>query len=570
MIHIDYNESNGRFLIDCPFHKVNVVRALPSRRWEAKKKVWSAPAIRANARAMKEIPDFATAKFTEVAKKAFDKAIAPAEVNRVGSFPAWYKFRTEPWSHQKKALDKVYGLQAFALWMDMRTGKSAVTINLMSAYRMEGKIQAVVIVCPMSIRKNWEDEILNIHCPLPASVHVLDSGKTRPFESWLASDHDFKWLIVAVESLAAGGARVLTEKFIKASGDVAMVVDESSKIKNPTANRSQECVRLGSMTKIRGTLTGTPLAKGPMDIYMQFEFMDPNIIGIGDFYSFRNRYAVMGGYENKEIIGYQNMEELTEIVSPFVYQVRADDAGIKLPDKTKIIRRVQMNPEQKRLYTSIQKMKMAVTNDKSITVQNTLEKAARLQQIAGGVISYEDTSDDTKRKYIIERIPGKNPKIQEIEAITEEVPGSMVIWCLYDMEIDMVCEALRKKYGDGQVVEIHGRVEEQDRHVNVKHKFQGGQARFIVGNAATGGMGLTMSAADTVIYYSNSFNFIDREQSEERPRHFTRSDRPVLYIDLVCEGTVDEVVIQSLAEKKSMSEYVRDSVKEVHRTLGLI
>lgn len=570
VINIDFNPKSGRFVMSSPPWLVNVIRDLPNRRWDSNKQVWLAPAIRANAEVMK-LPKFASiAVYTDSAKEAFDNASKPKVAKRDGSFPAWYKFKTEPWSHQTNALNKLYGLKSFALWADMRTGKSKITIDMATAYHMEGRLDIVVMVCPMSIRRNWEDELLNIHCPIPVSVHVLDSSKPKAFDNWLHDGEKFKWLIVAVESLAAGNAKMYVEKFLLTSTKAAMFVDESSKIKNHQANRSRECVRLGKMAEIKGTLTGTPIAKGPMDIYMQFEFMDPDILGMGDFYSFRNRYAVMGGYDNKEIIGYQNVEELMEIISPFVYQVRSDDAGIKLPPKTKTIRRVKMNPEQSRLYKSIQKLKMASDGDRMVTVQNALEKATRLQQIAGGSISYEnpDATGQTD-KYIVELIPGINPKIAEIESIADEIDGSMIIWCVYDTEISSVSAALRKKYGDDAVVEIHGKIEEDERHINVKHKFQGGHARFIVGNAATGGMGLTMSIADTVIYYSNSFNFIDREQSEERPRHASRSERPVLYIDLICEDTVDEIVMKSLSEKKSLSEYVRDSVGEIHVHLGL-
>lgn len=570
MMQVDYNEKTGRFIITSPPWMVSVIRQLPNRRWDARRRAWTAPAIRANVRTMKTIPAFKEATYSDAAAAAFRQALKPAQAARDGSFPVWYKPRTEPWSHQTEALNKLYGLKTFALWADMRTGKTKIIIDMMAAYHMEGRVDSVVILCPNSVKLNWKDEIEQVHCPIPADVHVLQAGKTREFDRWMQGAGGFRWLIVSVEGFGVSSSSQLVERFLLSSTRAAMIVDESHKIKNPKAKRSEEAVRLARMAEIRGVLTGTPLAKGPMDMYMQFEFLDTNIIGLGDFYSFRNRYAVMGGYEDKQIIGYQNLDELMEIVAPFVYQVKADDAGVKLPEKTYHVRRVTMNAEQRRIYESIRKNKTADTGRGSITVQNALEKAARLQQVCGGIVAHENP-DAVKpsEKYVFHAIKGINPKVGEILDIAEEIDGQMIIWCIYDLEIAMVCAALRQKYGDDQVVEVHGRVTVEDRRHNVNELFNTGRARFLVGNPAVGGTGLTMPAAAAVVYYSNSFNFIDRMQSEERPRHESRHQIPVAIIDIICEDTVDELVLESNRDKKSMSDYVRGNIDRVSKAIGV-
>ena len=147
-------------------------------------------------------------------------------------------------------------------------------------------------------------------------------------------------------------------------------------------------------------------------------------------------------------------------------------------------------------------------------------------------------------------------------AVTEEYDGPTIIWCAYIEEIKLVCDALRKRYGDNQVVELHGSISEDDRDVNVNVLFQGRKARFLVGNAATGGMGLTMSVAEIEIYYSNTFNYIDREQSEERAFGPDKKNGTIV-VDLICINTVDDHIYEALTQKKDVSEYVRSSIDDL-------
>jgi SNF2 family DNA or RNA helicase len=186
----------------------------------------------------------------------------------------------------------------------------------------------------------------------------------------------------------------------------------------------------------------------------------------------------------------------------------------------------------------------------------------RLQEIAGGIITFERNPDlYDAAKFTHNRIAGKNPKVEELLAIAEENDASTIVWCRFIEEIRMVCEALRERYGYDAVVEIHGGISENDRDHNVQNLFQTGKARFLVGNAATGGVGLNMTRAELVVYYSNSFSFTDREQSEDRA-HRIGQTRSVTYIDIIAEGTVDAAVTQALREKKDVSEFVRTSIND--------
>jgi SNF2 family DNA or RNA helicase len=256
------------------------------------------------------------------------------------------------------------------------------------------------------------------------------------------------------------------------------------------------------------------------------------------------------------------MEELIELLSPFVYQVRKSEVLTELPPKIYQTREVTLNDEQKRLYKEISKRNTAVSGDRGITIKTILERMLRLQEICGGVITYErNPTMFDNRKYEHCRIPGANSKVDEVLAIAQDSTGSIIVWCRFLEEIRMVATALREAYGEDSVVEIHGGIEENRRWENVNTKFQMGQARFLVGNAATGGVGLNMTRAETVVYYSNSFSFTDREQSEDRA-HRIGQTKSVTYIDLIVEKSVDRIVYEALKNKRDVSEYVRGAIAQ--------
>lgn len=572
---LDFDEKRGRFEIRCPVWDNQRVRALPNRRWSKAQNCWHAPAIRANVECLQQMyGESPTTEVTQAARDKIDGYLSErGKRARVAAFPSFYGFKRQPRDKQREALEKVYGLHAFALFMDMRTGKTKVFIDLACAMRMEGKVDRAILICPLSLRKNWVREFAK-DAPIPIDAYLLDASKPKEFDRWLEHKHDFKWLLVGVESLAAGRAAELVKRFAVTSTKMLVGVDESSKIKTPNANRSEQAVAIARMCEYRGAMTGTPLTKNPLDLYMQFEFLDPDIIGLGDFYSFRARYAEMGGYENRQVVGYNNLDELVELVSPYTYQVRQHE--VFQHDKTRVVREVPMAAEQKRLYKELKsKSRLGLLgSDLEMVVQNVLEKSLRLQEISGGFVSYLHSEEELlrmrelwgpakklPRTYRVP-VPGPNPKLNDLIEATEEYEGQTIIWCAFKDEIYAIRDALRKKYGDDQVVELHGDVEEAQRDINVYELFQKKVARFIVGNAATGGMGLTMDVAENIFFFSNTYNFVDREQAEERG---TAEGKNTLIVDFICEATIDAVIMASNEEKKDLSEYIRGKIDEARR-----
>lgn len=579
---IDANLS--QFMITCPFWANDQVRNLPNRRWMKAKRVWVAPIIRANVDHVERMISRGGTAVTEAAKNALAtyhaERAASNDANRAG-FPPWYQFKRKPRAHQMEALNKGYERNAFALFMDMQTGKSKTAIDMVAAHRMEGHIQAVLIFTKKTLRGNWVNALAE-DCPIPYSVHLPYTTKAKQFEQWLYTKHDFKIMIVGWESLSAGGMPDMCEKFLLCHHPTAIIGDETTYIMSHDATRSHIAEKYGRMTEFRYALTGTPAAEGPLNLFQQFEFLDPEIIGIGDYYAFRNRYAIMGGYTPKDgpmrgkptaVVGYQNMDELMELIGPYSYQVMKSEA-YDLPPKRYQVREIELTKEQRQVYNVIKKDNILKHGDEVKVVQNTLELLLRLHQVAGGYtvkpreVITADKNGDPKVKIFYDPVeivpPDKNPKIIELLSIVEQAKGKQgLVWAVYSPEIRAIAAEM-KKLGL-RVGELHGGIDEKDRQPMID-AFKRGEYDWIVGNASTGGMGYSMHSAEIAVFYNNTHKIRDRLQAEDRLWGDGQTKSPIL-IDLIADKTVDRTIMRALEVKEDLHEYVRKRIKEVHKML---
>lgn len=594
-VRISYKDN--KFLIKCPVYMNDLLHGVSGKRFNKAGKYWVVPALRRNVEVVSELTKNG-AFITEEGKAGLQEHQERlAEMSkRTGGFPAWYGFKTPPLKHQTVGLNKAYDMRSFAYFMDRGTGKSWMAVNEAAALRMEGKIQGVVVIVKKTLRKNWvgwdkgdapgQREGFIGHSPIPAQFFLPDGGDgaaLRKYASWLGQDHDFPVLIVAMESLSQGGAVKIVKSFLQAYLKVMIIVDESQDIGNHDSIRSKVVHEFGLSGEFNRVLTGSPISTGPMNLYSQFEFLDPNIIGMGDFYAFRNRYAEMGGFPNPKtgkptkIVGYQNLDELFSILAPYVYQVRKSDV-LDLPPKVFERRTIQLTQEQKDLYRKIKRERKYEHDGSEIEIQNTLELALRLHTIAGGFLSSTSavnvgTEDDPKikkqSKWTEIIPPDRNPKLQELISIIRENPDrSFIVWAAYKPEIELITNAIQAAFPEQIVVGLHGGVPDDERE-RVKELFQSKKALCLVGNTQTGGAGHTLTACEIMVYWNNTEKMIDREQSEDRA-HRHGLDHSVLYIDLIAEGTVDETIMESVGEKMDLSEYIRANIQKHSDLLGSI
>jgi SNF2 family DNA or RNA helicase len=461
----------------------------------------------------------------------------------------------------------------------MGIGKTKISLDKMAQHYRDGDIEALVVFCPCSIRFNWVREI-SLHCAVAAESYVLSKLQTkkdtRDFIKFLDKNpSDFKILIVGTESVQTKTSKVLlgVRDFIS-KHKYAVIVDEAHDIKNPKSNRSQNIIDVSKNAEYRLAMTGTPISQGILDLYGIFDFIDSNIIGVGDYWSFRNRYCVMEDIridmfrKAKQIVGYQNIDELLDTIKPFVFEARKKDV-LDLPNKTFMVRKVSLSAEHKSIYNEMQRNRQTSigNNDINITAKNAISAYSALQQIAGGYVSrgtgsYTNSGDEIRE--LVEVVsPNKNPKIVELKKVISEIPDDqqIIIWARYRSEIKAISEALKDYRKDEYENDCAVFIDQTDeKRSKIISEMTDKKTRYFISTQQSGGTGITLTSVAYVIYYSNLFSYRDRAQSEDR-NHRIGQERNVTYIDLVAEGTVDETILGVLKDKKNLADYVMQNLK---------
>jgi len=341
------------------------------------------------------------------------------------------------------------------------------------------------------------------------------------------------------------------------SHNTYMAVDESTTIKNPGAKRTKSIVGLGKYAKYRRILTGSPITKSPLDLYKQCEFLDEYLLDHSSYYTFRTRYAVMrqanfNGRSVEIVVGYKNLGELSDKIKPFSYRVLKDDC-LDLPKKTFMKRIITLTSEQEKVYKQMKEMALAQLNGKLLTTANALSQLMRLHQITCGHFKANDGSTQAI----------KNNRLTELMGVLEEIEGKAVIWAHYQFDVKTIVNSIEQTYGKNSVVTYYGLTPDKERQDNLK-QFQDptSSVRFLVGTPQTGGYGITLTAASTMIYYSNGYDLEKRQQSEARIDRIGQ-ENPMTYIDILCEDTVDERIVKALRKKINIAtEIMGEELKE--------
>jgi len=465
-----------------------------------------------------------------------------------------YKFKMKPYAHQLTALEKSWNRESYAYFMEMGTGKTKVLIDNLAMLYDKGKVNGALIIAPKGVVGTWYNNELPNHLPNHIeNVTVLwQSNITKKQQEKLEILYEIGTalhiLIMNVEAFSTDKGIKFAEKFLSCH-DTLMVVDESTTIKNPAAKRTKNILDLAQNTKYRRIMTGSPVTKNPLDLFSQCYFLDPFHLDHDSYYSFRMRYAVMktaniSGRKIQLVNGFKNLGELSDKLQPFSYRVLKEDC-LDLPDKIFIKRQIKLSSEQLRLYDQMKKEALAVLKGKQSTTVNTLTQLMRLQQITCGHF----TSDDGATQ------PIANNRITELMNVLEETEGKAIIWAHYQYDMTTIIKAVVEKYGQDSIVDYYGLTPQEERQPNIKRFQDDPKCRFIVGTPSTGGYGITLTAANTVIYYSNGYDLEKRLQSEDRA-HRIGQKKSVTYVDLMADDTVDEKIVQALRKKIDIASEV--------------
>ena len=472
-----------------------------------------------------------------------------------------YKFKTKPYAHQLTALEKSWNKENFAYFMEMGTGKTKVLIDNLAMLYDKGKIDGALIIAPKGVVKTWYEQELPTHLPDHIeNVTVLwQPNITKKQQEKLETLYEIGTalhiLVMNVEALSTEKGVKFARKFLVSHRSL-MAIDESTTIKTPSAKRTKNIISLGKHAKYRRIMTGSPITKNPLDLYSQCEFLDPWLLNFQSYYAFRNRYAEMKtmhlrGRSIQVVNAFQNLGELSEKVKAFSYRVLKEDC-LDLPSKNWTKRHITLTADQRKIYDQMKKAAMAVLNGKVTTTMTVLTQLMRLHQITCGHFTADDGSTQI--------IP--NNRITELMNVLEETEGKVIIWANYQRDVNQIIKNVTEKYGEGSIVDYYGLTPQEDRQDNIR-KFQNGpDCRFLIGTPQTGGYGITLTKANTVVYFSNGYDLEKRLQSEDRA-HRIGQKKKVTYVDLIAEGTVDEKIVEALRSKINIaSEVMGEQLKE--------
>ena len=469
-----------------------------------------------------------------------------------------YEYKTKPFKHQAEAIKESWFKEFYALFMEMGTGKSKVAIDNIGMLYERELVNAALIIAPKGVYDNWVKGEIPTHLPDRIQRDVLrwEPKKTKGFgkrvDNFIMEDFiGVKIFVMNIEALSTARGAGTAGRFLVQNPKNIVIVDESTTIKNRKAARTKNLQVLQKYAKYRRILTGSPITKSPMDLFSQCSFLEEKALGYNSYFAFQNRYAIvrqqkMGQRSFQEIVGYRRLDELNEKLVQFSKRILKSEC-LDLPDKLYTKRYVALTDEQKRLYDQMKDMALAMLEDGELaTTTSVLTQIMRLQQISCGHF----TPDVGETRSL------ESNRLDELLNITEELQGKCIIWASYTHDIQRIHSALRDCFGPEAVALYYGDTA-QDMRQETVDRFQDPKdpLRFFVGQPRTGGYGITLTAATTVIYFSNSYDLEIRLQSEDRA-HRIGQKNPVTYIDLVSPDTLDEKILNALKNKVNLAETV--------------
>ena len=469
-----------------------------------------------------------------------------------------FEFKTRPYDHQRKALEDSWAAEYYALFMEMGTGKSKVAIDNIAVLYEAGKIDSAMIVAPKGVYDNWAKGEIETHFPdrIEKKVMLWRAGKSKRYDTNLV---DFitekfdgvKMFVINVEAFSSQKGLDAAKAFLFQNPRNMMIIDESTTIKNRKALRTKNLVALRERALYRRILTGSPITKSPMDLFSQCDFLKDRALGFNSYFAFQARYAqvqrrTMGHRSFQQIVGYQRLEELTNKLDQFSNRVLKEEC-LDLPDKVYVKRVVPLTNEQTNVYNQMKLLALAQMDSGELaTTASVLTQIMRLQQICCGFLQ----PDEGDMREI------KSNRLDELINLSEEVQGKAIIWATYTHDIQRIADALRGRFGPEAVATYYGGTPQEERQ-EIVQRFQNRSdpLRFFVGQPKTGGYGITLTAANTVIYYSNSYDLEIRLQSEDRAHRIGQANK-VTYIDLVAPNTIDEKILTALRAKIDIASQV--------------
>ena len=490
-----------------------------------------------------------------------------------------FKLKPDPW--QLQVFTHARKMKEIALApVVLGGGKSKMTIDIAADKFMRGEIDGVIIIAPNGVHRQWINEAVPEHMTDKVLVraHIWKPTTKLPKQFPLDPRETVKRLRVIAFNVEAfstqSGKALKMVRALMATGRWLLVMDESTRIKNGRAQRTRVIVKyVAPGAACRIILTGTPVTKGLEDFYTQFEFLNPNIIGMSSWTGFRNRYCVtIPAYRGAAlgavtIIGYKNQEELFRKMAPVTFMIGSEVLGLGEPIRER--REVMLTPEQETIYGALaERLYEDLIHQRIATPQNTLVELLRLQQVLCGWVYETAVNEEGLETAVGRRIPSN--RLRVLRQVLEDTDEQVLTWARFTPDIDEICRMLTNQdeaaIANGSLKRYrHARYDGQVKAAlrdEGKGQFRDGEIEYMVGNPAAGGTGVDglQNNCSLAVYYSNSFNREHRWQSEGRIyRRGQKAVGRVRFLDLVCPGTVDELFLKAYESTEELAKMVMRS-----------
>lgn len=468
--------------------------------------------------------------------------------------PTWMK--TRPYAHQLDVWERSRDLREFALFLEMGTGKSKVLLDTAAHLALAGRIDGALIIAPKGVYANWVEQEIPRHLSdsVKRDVYLWSAATSQRAQrerEAILHTANFAICVMNVEALSGKRGLTFATKFLT-ERRALLAVDESTTVKNPSAARTKATIKLGRLAEYRRILTGSPVTRAPLDVYSQMQVLRPGLLGFSSFYTFRNRYAEMetdfvrsgaGLRQFKTVSGYRRLDELHQKLADFSARILKADC-LDLPPKTYLRRTVDLTKEQHTAYKEMLTESITLLDGIPATATAVITQILRCHQILCGHLPTIDGE--------VRELP--HNRLDALLETLEEGGGQAIVWANYRHDIEAITARLNKVYGPGSARSYYGETPQADRQ-QIVEDFQAGRLKYFVGQQRTGGYGLTLTAANLVVYFSNSFDLETRLQSEDRA-HRIGQTQPVTYVDLLVPGTIDEKIVRALRSKIDLAGQV--------------
>jgi hypothetical protein len=479
--------------------------------------------------------------------------------------PTDFAFREKPYDHQLKAFALSRGKEYFGFFMEQGTGKTKVMIDRAADLYLNGgvngKIDTLVVVSLNGVHAQWINEQMVEHMTPDVpwrggyTVAYPTPHERRSLQEALDFKEGLRVIAVHVDSLSHVKGQQFFENLLKTSR-AYVTLDESLFIKQPSSKRTKFLLSMRKHALYRDIATGTPITQGVEDLYTQFAWMSPDILGYNSFFAFRNHFCKMGGYQGKKIVGYINEDELKQKIDSHTYRVLKDDC-LDLPDRHYIRREVLFTPEQRKIYDQMRKEFWLELDEGVLTARMAMTRVIRLQQLVNGFIWKRVKKDKITGQIIEPELYQEFPngRVQAAIDIINQAQGKVIVWVKFEGDHRLLTKALDEaKIG---WVDYVGPTPQDQRAKNIDSFRHDPDVKVFLSSPQTGGTGLNLTVASTVIWFSRDFSLTKELQANDRCHRIGQKEK-VNYFYLVTPKTVDEKIDKILAAKKSIAENIID------------